>query len=55
MKGDAITKAMNVSSIDADLFDAVVRLVWLVEMPGQRNRPGANDSHDLHRQRFPSL
>jgi len=36
MKGDAITKAMNVSSIDADLFDAVVRLVRLVEMPGQR-------------------
>lgn len=36
MKGDAITKAMNVSSIDTDLFDAVVRLVRLVEMPGQR-------------------
>jgi hypothetical protein len=31
MKGDGITKAMNVSSIDADLFDAVVRLVRLVE------------------------
>jgi hypothetical protein len=25
-----------VSSTDADLFDAVVRLVRLVEMPGQR-------------------
>jgi hypothetical protein len=33
---DATTKAMNVSSIDADLFDAVVRLARLVEMPGQR-------------------
>ena len=35
-KGDASTKAMNVSSIDADLFDAVVRLVRLVETPAQR-------------------
>ena len=31
-KGDANTKAMNVSSVDADLFDAVVRLVRLIEM-----------------------
>src|SRR5580765_7609511 len=35
-KGDASTKAMNVSSIDADLLDAVVRLVRLVEMPAER-------------------
>src|SRR2546425_2989865 len=30
-KGDASTRAMNVSSVDADLVDAVVRLVRLVE------------------------
>jgi AraC-like DNA-binding protein len=35
-KGNASTKAMNVTSIDADLFDAVVRLVRLVETPAQR-------------------
>jgi AraC-like DNA-binding protein len=35
-KGDASTKAMNVSSVDADLLDAVVRLVRLVETPAQR-------------------
>ncbi|MFZ0064400.1 MAG: AraC family transcriptional regulator [Pyrinomonadaceae bacterium] len=34
-KGDASTKAMNVSSVDADLLDAVVRLVRLVETPAQ--------------------
>jgi AraC-type transcriptional regulator N-terminus len=32
-KGDADTKAMNVSSVDADLLDAVVRLVRLAERP----------------------
>ena len=35
-KGDASTKAMNVSSVDADLLDAVVRLVRLVETPAER-------------------
>ena len=35
-KGDANTKAMNVSSVDADLFDAVVRLVRLIETPAER-------------------
>jgi AraC-like DNA-binding protein len=35
-KGDASTKAINVSSIDADLLDAVVRMVRLVETPAQR-------------------
>jgi AraC-like DNA-binding protein len=32
-KSEASTKAMNVSSVDADLLDAVVRLVRLVETP----------------------
>ena len=36
MNAEALARAMNVSSIDADLFDAVVRLVRLVDMPGQR-------------------
>ena len=35
-KGDASTRAMNVSSVDADLLDAVVRLVRLVETPTGR-------------------
>lgn len=35
-KGDASTKAMNVSSVDADLLDAVVRLVRLVETAAER-------------------
>jgi len=35
-KGDASTRAMDVSSVDADLLDAVVRLVRLVETPAQR-------------------
>jgi AraC-like DNA-binding protein len=35
-KSEASTKAMNVSSVDADLLDAVVRLVRLVETPVER-------------------
>jgi len=35
-KTEASTKAMNVSSVDADLLDAVVRLVRLVETPVER-------------------
>src|SRR5215213_4370642 len=35
-KSEASTKAMNVSSVDADLLDAVVRLVRLVETPAER-------------------
>ncbi|HKO95735.1 MAG TPA: AraC family transcriptional regulator [Pyrinomonadaceae bacterium] len=35
-KGDASAKAMNVSSVDADLLDAVVRLVRLAETPTQQ-------------------
>jgi len=35
-KGEASTKAMNVSSVDASLLDAVVRLVRLVETPAER-------------------
>ena len=35
-KGDASTKAMNVSSVDANLLDVVVRLVRLVETPAER-------------------
>ena len=35
-KGDASTKAMNVSSVDADLLDVIVRLVRLVETPAER-------------------
>ena len=35
-KEDASTKAMNVSSVDADLLDAVLRLVRLVETPAER-------------------
>jgi len=35
-KSEAGTKAMNVSSVDADLLDAVVRLVRLVETPAER-------------------
>src|SRR5712692_1662378 len=35
-KGDASTRAMSVSSVDADLLDAVVRLVRLVETPTGR-------------------
>lgn len=35
-KGDASTIAMNVSSVDADLLEAVVRLVRLVETPAER-------------------
>ena len=32
-KGQASVKAMDVSSIDADLLDAVVRLVRLLDSP----------------------
>jgi len=35
-KGEASTKAMNVSSVDADLLDGIVRLVRLVETPDER-------------------
>jgi len=35
-KGDASTKAMNVSSVDADLLDGIVRLVRLVETPAEQ-------------------
>jgi AraC-like DNA-binding protein len=35
-KGDAGTKAMNVSSVDADLLDGIVRLVRLVGTPAER-------------------
>ncbi len=35
-KGDASLKAMNVSSVDADLLDGIVRLVRVVETPGER-------------------
>lgn len=35
-KGDASIKAMNVSSVNADLLDGVVRLVRLVETPSGR-------------------
>jgi len=35
-KGDAAAKAMNVNSVDADLLDAVVRLVRLTERPNGR-------------------
>jgi AraC-like DNA-binding protein len=35
-KGDASAKAMNVSSVDANLLDAVVRLVRLVDTPAER-------------------
>ena len=35
-KGDASTKAMNVSSVDADLLDGIVRLVRLIETPVER-------------------
>lgn len=34
-RGEASVKAMDVSSIDADLLDAVVRLVRLFETPGE--------------------
>lgn len=35
-KGDASEKAMDVSPTDADLLDALVRLVRLVDSPGER-------------------
>ena len=35
-KGDASTKAIAVGSVDAELLDVVVRLVRLVETPGER-------------------
>lgn len=35
-KGDASIKAMNVSAIDADLLDAVARLVRIAERPAER-------------------
>jgi AraC-like DNA-binding protein len=35
-KSDASTKAMNVSSVDADLLDGVVRLIRLVETSAER-------------------
>lgn len=35
-KRDASAKAINVSTVDADLLDAVVRLVRLVEKPAER-------------------
>ncbi|HZJ43800.1 MAG TPA: AraC family transcriptional regulator [Pyrinomonadaceae bacterium] len=36
-KGDASTKAMDVQSIDANLIDAIVRLVRLADEPGSSN------------------
>jgi AraC-like DNA-binding protein len=36
-KGDASAKAIGVSPVDADLLDAVVRLVRLLDTPGGRN------------------
>ena len=33
-KGDASAKAIGVNPVDADLLDAIVRLVWLVDNPG---------------------
>lgn len=38
-KGDADTKAMNVGSVDADLLDAVVRLVRLADPSESRQFP----------------
>jgi AraC-like DNA-binding protein len=35
-KGDATVKAVDVSPVDADLLDAVVRLVRLLDTPGRR-------------------
>jgi AraC-like DNA-binding protein len=35
-KGDASVKAINVSSVDADLLDAVVRLIRLLDTPDER-------------------
>src|SRR5215210_7402940 len=35
-KGDASVKAIGVNPIDADLLDAVVRLVRLIEKPGEQ-------------------
>lgn len=35
-KGDASTKAIGVNPVDADLLDAVVRLVRLVDKPGEQ-------------------
>ena len=35
-KGEASTKAMNVSSVDADLLDGILRLVRLIEAPAGR-------------------
>ena len=35
-KGDAAAKAMNVNPVDADLLDAVVRLVRVTERPNDR-------------------
>ncbi|HEY0172223.1 MAG TPA: AraC family transcriptional regulator [Pyrinomonadaceae bacterium] len=35
-KGDASVKAMGVNPVDADLLDAVVRLVRLADKPGER-------------------
>jgi hypothetical protein len=34
-KSDANAKAMNVSSVDADLLDVIVRLARLVEAPAE--------------------
>ena len=36
-KGDTIVKAMDVSSIDVDLLEAVVRLVRLIDRPAEMN------------------
>ena len=35
-KGDAVVKAIGVNAVDADLLDAVVRLVRLVDKPGEQ-------------------
>src|SRR6185503_3725162 len=35
-KGDASVKAIDVSPIDADMLDALVRLVRLLDAPGER-------------------
>ena len=36
-KGDASIKAIGVNAVDADLLDAVVRLVRLTDKPGEQN------------------
>jgi hypothetical protein len=42
-KGDASVKAIGVNPVDAELFDAVVRLVRLADKPGEQK--GACAAH----------